>query len=135
MSPVRVYPPYTLRGLEPGSVSSNYNEKTATHSWTSVTFKVKGALQNGKVQNWYRPLRWFTFGPNSFGESGDPFSRTIEIHDPFSTASPGYTYDWEKYRGTPIFYRCAIDEELGPITVYQLNDDNALLTPTNNTSP
>ena len=135
VSPVRVYPPYTLRGLEPGSVSSNYNEKTATHSWTSVTFKVKGALQNGKVQNWYRPLRWFTFGPNSFGESGDPFSRTIEIHDPFSTASPGYTYDWEKYRGTPIFYRCAIDEELGPITVYQLNDDNALLTPTNNTSP
>ena len=127
------YPPYTLRGLEPGSVSSNYNEYAANgSSWTSVTFKVKGALQNGKVDHTFKPLRWFTFGPDSFGAPGtaNAFSRTIELHDPFSKASPGYTYDWDKYPGTPIFYRCAIDEELGPVTVYPLNDESALLTPT-----
>ncbi len=80
----------------------------------------------------FKPLRWFTFGPDSFGAPGtaNAFSRTIELHDPFSKASPGYTYDWDKYPGTPIFYRCAIDEELGPVTVYPLNDESALLTPT-----
>ena len=124
------YPPYTLRGLEPGSVSSNYNERTSK-KWDSVTFKVQGALQTNGMNKVWRPLRWFTFCPESFGAPGteNAFTRTIELHEPHTKSSPGYSYDWDKFPTCPVWYRCAIDEVLGPITVYQLNDDNALLTP------
>ncbi|MBP3406121.1 MAG: hypothetical protein J6N18_08480, partial [Kiritimatiellae bacterium] len=121
--------PDMLRGLEPGSTSSNYNEKVSG-DWNSVTFKITGALQNGKVNNIYRPLRWFTFGPDSFRpESG--YTRIVDIMDPFSKGSPGYSYEWYKHPGSQIFYRWAINHDTNrpPITVYQLNDDNALLEP------
>ena len=119
--------PNMLRGLEPGSTSSNYNEKVSG-DWNSVTFKITGALQNGKVNNIYRPLRWFTFGPDSFTNG---FTRIVDIADPFSKGSPGYSYEWYKHPGSQIFYRWAINHDTNrpPITVYQLNDDNALLEP------
>jgi len=119
--------PDMLRGLEPGSTSSNYNEKVSG-DWNSVTFKITGALQNGKVNNIYRPLRWFTFGPDSFTNG---FTRIVDIADPFSKGSPGYSYEWYKHPGSQIFYRWAINHDTNrpPITVYQLNDDNALLEP------
>ena len=118
------YPPYTLRGLAPGSVSSNYNEQVS--SWTSATFKVEGALQNGIVNDVWRPIRWFTLCPESFGapDSANPFSRTIELPAPADTG-----YDWESFPDAKPFYRFSIDERLGPVTIYQLNDNNALLNP------
>lgn len=118
------YPPYTLRGLEPGSVSSNYNEHVS--SWTSATFKVEGALQNGIVNDVWRPIRWFTLCPESFGAPGTPneFSRKIELPAPADTG-----YDWESFPDATPFYRFSIDERLGPVTIYQLNDNNALLNP------
>ena len=121
--------PDMLRGLEPGSTSSNYNEKVSG-DWNSVTFKITGALQNGKVNNIYRPLRWFTFGPDSFS-SENGYTRVVDIMDPFSKGSPGYSYEWYKHPGSQIFYRWAINHDTNrpPITVYQLNDDNALLEP------
>jgi hypothetical protein len=119
--------PNMLRGLEPGSTSANYDEKVSS-DWDSVTFKITGALQNGKVNKIYRPLRWFTFGPNSFTNG---FTRYVDVSDPFSKRSPGYSYEWWKHPGSSIFYRWRIDDDTNrpPITVYQLNDDNALLEP------
>ncbi len=118
------YPPYTLRGLAPGSVSSNYSEQVS--SWTSATFKVEGALQNGIVNDVWQPIRWFTLCPESFGAPGsaNPFSRTIELPAPADTG-----YDWESFPNATPFYRFSIDERLGPFTIYQLNDKNALLNP------
>ena len=131
------YPPNMLRGLEPGSTSYDYNEKLPYSSWTSVTFKVTGALQNGRVNKVYRPLRWFTFGPDSFNE-GDGFTRVVEVKDPFSPGSPGYSYEWYKHPGCQVLYRWRVDDDetnRPPVTVYQLNDDNALLTPANSATP
>ena len=116
-----------LRGLEPGSTSADYDEKTSSHSWTSVTFKITGALQNGTVDKWYRPLRWFTLGPDSFTEANG-YTRYIDVLDPFSKASMGYSYDWHNYPGSSVWYRWRIDHDTNrpPDTVYQLNDENAL---------
>ncbi|MBR6586548.1 MAG: hypothetical protein IKK82_03930, partial [Kiritimatiellae bacterium] len=122
------HPPSMLRGLEPGSTSYDYNEKLPDNDWDSVTFKITGALQNGKVNNIYRPLRWFTFGPDSFTNG---FTRVVDIADPFSKGSPGYSYEWYKHPGSQIFYRWAINHDTNrpPVTVYQLNDENAFLEP------
>ena len=116
-----------LRGLEPGSTSADYDEKTSSHSWTSVTFKITGALQNGTVDKWYRPLRWFTLGLDSFTEANG-YTRYIDVLDPFSKASMGYSYDWHNYPGSSVWYRWRIDHDTNrpPDTVYQLNDENAL---------
>jgi hypothetical protein len=114
------YPPCTLRGLEPGSTSSN----SVAGSWNSANFKVQGRLQNGLVDNVWRPIRWFTFGPNSFGaaDSAQPFSRTIEIPAPGDVG-----YDWAGWPADKFFYRFSIDEALGPMTIYELNDQSAEL--------
>lgn len=122
------YPPNMLRGLEPGSTSTNYDEKVT--SWDSVTFKITGALQIPGYSDIYRPLRWFTFGPDSFTNG---FTRLIEVRDPFSTRSPGFSYEWYKHPGNPVFYRWRVDDDetnRPPETVYQLNDENAMLSPT-----
>ena len=122
--------PDMLRGLEPGSTSSNYNERLPGNEWDSVTFKITGALQNGKVGNIYRPLRWFTFGPDSFSPTNG-YTREIDVPDPFSSSSPGFSYGWYKYPNANVFYRWAINHDTNrpPFTVYQLNDENALLEP------
>jgi hypothetical protein len=123
-----VFPPNMLRGLEPGSTSADYDESLPGNDWNSVTFKITGALQNGKVNSIYRPLRWFTFGPNSFTNG---FTRFVDIPDPFSKRSPGYSYEWYKHTGSSVWYRWRIDHDTNrpPITVYQLNDENALIEP------
>jgi hypothetical protein len=109
------YAPNTLRGVEPGSVSSNLTDQSAS-SWTSTTFKVVGALQRpgdqyASVRKNYLPLRWFVFGPNSF----DPvtFTAQIEILEPHQTNSPGYWYGWDQHPEVPIWYKLKLDGE-GP---------------------
>ena len=115
------YPPKLLRGLEPGSSSDNYSG-----SWTSVTFKVTGALQNGYANNNWVPLRWFVFGPDSFGAPGTPdaYTATIEVSDPFTTYSPAYDEGWYDYIGSPVFYSWQIDESRRPRSVEMLKKDS-----------
>ena len=116
-----------LQGLEPGSSSYGYDDSVS--NWTSVTFKITGAIQVPGFKDVYRPLRWFTFGPDSFTNG---FTRVVEIKDPFSKGSQGYSYEWYKHPGEQILYRWRVDDDetnRPPVTVYQLNDDNALLTP------
>jgi len=108
-------PPRTLQGLAPGSSSAASG--TWSGSWTSATFKVTGALQNGKVNGKFMPLRWYYFGPNSFRPKGaeGAFTADLMVVDPFSTSSPAYNYGWHDYRdtGTMIFYRWRFDGD-GP---------------------
>lgn len=120
------YAPYTLRGLEPGSLSKDLSSDVA---WTSVTFKVTGILANGftsesNENNWV-PLRWFVFGENSFDSD---FVSRIEVKDPFGTDSPGYGAGWsewvEKNGATPVFFKWAIDSRLKPFTVELLKEEN-----------
>ena len=123
------YPPNMLRGLEPGSTSYDYDETSQAGGWTSVTFKVTGALQIDGYRDIYRPLRWFTFGPDSFTNG---FTRVIDVKDPFSKSSPGYSYEWYKHPGSQVLYRWRVDDDetnRPPSTVYQLNDENARLSP------
>ena len=121
------YAPYTLRGLEPGSLSMNWPENVA---WTSVTFKVAGILANGLTSesnpNSWVPLRWFMFGNDSFA---DDFTSQIEVWDPYSTQSPGYS-EWYKWlqdhpdEHPPVFFKWAIDTKLKPFTVELLKEKN-----------
>lgn len=129
--------PDRLQGLEPGSTS--YDSASGTvydpflnPNWTSVTFKVTGALQNGAANNTWLPLRWFVFGPDSFDEN---FTATIDIHDPFKPDSSTATAGWGKYRGTPIFYRWAIDDERKPVTTEMLKSDSRFSIHPDKTNP
>ena len=114
--------PYMLRGMEVGSTSLN---RQPGSNWRGPTFKITGALQNGLVNNVYRPLRWFTFGPESFVGG---FTRTVDIIDPLSTTSPGYSYEWYKYSHDKIWYKWSLSEDTNrpPVTVELLNDETAL---------
>lgn len=129
--------PDRLQGLEPGSTS--YDSASGTvydpslnPNWTSVTFKVTGALQNGAANNTWLPLRWFVFGPDSFDEN---FTATIDIHDPFKPDSSTATAGWGKYRGTPIFYRWAIDDARKPVTTEMLKSDSRFSIHPDKTNP
>ncbi len=104
--------PYTLRGLAPGSVSSNYVAGSSAN-WTSVTFKVTGALQThvGTSDSTYLPLRLFVFGPNSFDER---HSAEIEIADPHLNTSPTYVEKWYLYPWADVFYSWSIDTRAIP---------------------
>ena len=92
----------------------------------ALVFPSEHIVQNGIVNDVWRPIRWFTLCPESFGapDSANPFSRTIELPAPADTG-----YDWESFPDAKPFYRFSIDERLGPVTIYQLNDNNALLNP------
>jgi len=97
--------PDHLQGLAAGS--SSYNYATDPNNWTSCTFKVTGAVQKPGYTDVYLPLRWFVFGPGSFGAD---FKATIEIPDPFLPWNAGLNYGWPVYRGVyPIFYRFRLD--------------------------
>ena len=122
-----VHAPERLQGL-----NNERSDEPATYSnWTSVTFKVEAALQNGKVDNDYLPFRWFVFDANSFvkpedAEVGRPaYSTKIEILDPFSMESPGYSYGWRDYPDSAVFLRWNINELLQPSGVETLKADSS----------
>lgn len=114
--------PDRLLGLEPGSSSADYN--LYSPAWTSVTFKVVGALQNDDpaVRGLYLPLRWFVFGPGSFG---DDFTATIDIWDPHSSNSPGYFYGWGDFPGVPVWYKFRLDGEPAHYDTAEVLDKNS----------
>ncbi len=112
-----VYAPERLQGVN--------NERSDTYTggnWTSVTFKVRAQLNvntNGANRG-YLPLSSFTFGPGSFGPRGaaNEFTSRIELIDPFSPASLGYSYGWGNHSNTNSFwFKWSIDTDLVPIAV------------------
>ena len=126
--------PYVLRGIEPGSLSSDYRPGPGS-SWTSETFKVTGILMTGHTSkanpdNWLA-LRWFVFKDDSFRGADDPeapFTADVEINDPFGRESPGYTggwWDWVQEHGpTTAGYFWMIDTRLKPFTIEVLENVN-----------
>ena len=125
------WPPYALRGQEPGSHSLYYNRDSG-YSWTNATFKIRGIIVNGKTDlhwnsdNWVA-LRWFVFNENSFypvGHEKECQSR-IEITDPRSSESPGSTAGWDKYEySVPLFYSWSLDTQRQPIEVEPLKKES-----------
>ena len=126
-----VYAPRRLQGL----ANEQSDSFPSGQSWTSVTFQVQGYLNNGKEFNaGYLPFRWFVFDANSFTPETDenPFTALIELRDPFSQRSPGYTYGWSAYSrsSTTFFMRWMISEELLPTGVETLKSDSTYSDPT-----
>lgn len=120
--------PYVLRGRAKGENSLAY-DKSSPYSWSNVTFKVTGFLNNGLThlsnkENWI-PLRWFVFNEDSFNED---FTTSVELKDPFGTDTPGYSagwYDWYMTHGaTPLFFSWAIDTRLRQFPVEALKEEN-----------
>lgn len=116
--------PCTLRGIVPGSTSSNHNGQVLS-DWDSVTFKITGMLisSDKRTSNIRRPLRWFTFGSESFTN----FTREIEILDPFSTLSPGYSYGWYKYPSSTVCFAWSLGDDTNrpAVKVELLNNESA----------
>ena len=121
------YAPYVLRGLAPGSQSG-----ITPGTWTSVTFKVTGDIQNDMVwRNRWVPLRRFYFAGDGAGNStsfDSEFKSVIEIYDPRSLES-GMTIGWSDYPTSPIFYSWAIDDKGSQDTPANLTPNSVFVTP------
>ena len=123
-----VHAPYRLQGL-----NNERSDETSTYSnWTSATFKVEAMLLNGEPHNvGYLPFRWFVFGPDSFVKPEEsksvgrpPYTTRIEILDPFSFESPGYSYGWRDYKGCAVILRWNLTEQLQLSGVEMLKADS-----------
>jgi hypothetical protein len=107
--------PYVLQGVDFANNSWAYTNATANWAWTNATFKVTGILANKRPgATWGRdwvPLRWFVFTPDSFDEN---FMSKIELHDPYSTDSPGWAAGWKDWVDrngwAPVFFSWDISE-------------------------
>lgn len=117
------FAPYALRGVEAGSISTNY-ASGLSRSWDGPTFRIIGRLfeKVGDIEptgddemgfiEWIA-LRWFVFDENSFRPKGasDEFQTMIEIVDPYSSESAAHIKRWYTRRGTSnIFYKWSIDD-------------------------
>jgi len=134
-----VYSPYVIQGMDPGYSSWEYKSDTSGQNWTNATFKITGILANGytkesKKDNWV-PLRWFIFDEDSFYKPGalppgkQAYTTEIEIRDPFSTASPGYSAGWLQWANEhgwkpPVFHGWAIDGQQQLNSVETLKENN-----------
>ena len=114
------FAPYVLRGVEVGSVSTNYSI-SGTTPWEGPTFKILGRLFNTDIGGnpdefaaWL-PLRSFVLNENSFRPKGesDEFQSVIEVFDPYSTDSVGgANAGWGKFKGkSTVFFSWSIDDE------------------------
>lgn len=119
--------PYVLRGRGKGENSLNYSYSSAR--WTNVTFKITGFLNNGfnklgNKDNWI-PQRWFVFTEDSFDED---FVTSVEIKDPFSKDTPGYSngwYDWHlTHPNDALFFSWSLDTRLEQFPVEPLKKEN-----------
>jgi hypothetical protein len=119
--------PYVLRGRGQGENSLNYSYSSAR--WTNVTFKITGFLNNGfnklgNKDNWI-PQRWFVFTEDSFDED---FVTSVEVKDPFSKDTPGYSngwYDWHlTHPNDPLFFSWSLDTRLEQFPVEPLKKEN-----------
>lgn len=105
----KAHAPTHLQGL--GNESSD-GFPLNKQAWTSVTFKVRAKLDLATAEK-FLPFRSFIFNENSFTPETDlnPFTSTIEILDPRSPSSPGYTWGWNLHPGTATYFRWSIDTE------------------------
>ena len=118
----QVYAPKYLQGIN--------NERSDTYpgQWVSETFQMLGALNNGQPLNMgYLPFRSFVFNAYSFSGpyAEKPFTAKIEILDPFSTESPGYSYGWHEYpRTSPFFFKWTLSTNAPPYTIQTLKQND-----------
>ena len=105
VNPSVVYAPQYLQG------EGNRRSNEGGARWTSETLQFLGNLNLApdpkRAEPGYMPFRTFILDRNSFSGADDPkpFTSVIEILDPFSAESPGYSYGWTKYAETrPSFY-------------------------------
>ncbi len=126
--------PYVLRSLDPGKTSWDYIAGEIS-VWTSVTFKATGYLANGLPYNIGSiPLRWFVFDEGSFYPAGHEkeFQSMIEIIDPYSRYSPGWSENWGVWRGkAPVWHGFNINTKLGPYGIGTLKPENPVYVPEN----
>lgn len=111
------FSPYVLRGVAPGSLSTNYTSDVE-NTWDGPTFRILGRLYNAVVSggdeeyfDWVA-LRWFVFNEDSFGAKGSSVAHqsTIDIRDPYSQNSPAYIERWDKWKGNSnVFFKWSID--------------------------
>ena len=123
--------PYILQGCDFENNSWVYADPLADWQWTNATFKIAGRLLNtltseDNERNWI-PLRWFVFAPDSFDAD---YTSYIELADPTSTESPGYSagwYDWVQEHGSPGFgFQLRITERGMPQEAEVLRKENPL---------
>ena len=117
------YAPKRLQGLDYAK------SDTFAGRWVSESMQVLGLLSNDLSRNeGYLPFRSFIFDSDSFTSETDaePFTSTIELVDPFSTESAGYSYGWHTYsRGTPFFFKIGIlSTNAVPTTIERLKADS-----------
>lgn len=114
------FPPYVLRGVEPGSVSTSFTTRV-TKSWDGPTFRIMGKLYNQEKLDQYGDgyfdwltQRSFVFDGDSFIKKGetDECQSFIEVVDPYSTGATGYMYRWNEWKGrSNVFFTWALGEE------------------------
>ena len=103
-------PPNRLQGL-----GGEKSDVVGARNWTSETFKVTMSLMkrpedisedSQDVSQQYRPIAAFVFNGDSFGapDGPHPFAARIEVTDPMSSGSPGYTYNWWLYPNSTYGY-------------------------------
>lgn len=112
-----------MRGLD-DAVSDD--PSTYPIGWRSASLKIVGQLELQKNDAWL-PFRTFVLDKNSVFDGDhptNPYEAVIDIIDPFSIMSPGYSYGWTKYANTKMFFRFAINEEAQPVTTERLKADS-----------
>lgn len=113
------FAPYVLRGAQPGTLSTDFTSGV-TNRWDGPTFRIIGRLYNVEVSggdeeyfDWVA-LRWFVFDANSFGLKGSSveYQSTLDIYDPYSSASPAYIERWDRWKGnSDVYFKWSIEGE------------------------
>ena len=105
----------------------NYEKSDAYDgAWVSETFQILGNLtlkpDPERKEQGYMPFRCFKFDEHSFTgpEDDPPFSSTIEILDPFSPESPGYSYGWPEHKGEGFYFKWTLTTNSVPASVETL---------------
>ena len=105
-----------MQGLD----DSRSNDPTTYDVWNSQTFKIRGAL---KMSDKPLPFRAFIFDENSFDAN---YKARIEVMDPWSPASPGYSYGWDLHpesKGSS-FWCTTMDTDTQPMTIEVLKAES-----------
>lgn len=113
------YAPQYLQGIN--------NEKSNEYggTWVSETLQILGNLKlapDPERRQGFMPFRSFKLNEGSFtgAEAAKPFTSTIEITDPFSTESPGYSYGWSAHKGEGFYFTWTISTNAAPLTIQTL---------------
>lgn len=113
-----------LQGLNFTDSNANVGDPRYTNIWRSATFKIRGSL---KLDQKKMPFRTFVFDENSFVPAGYPneYTSLIDLLDPYSPASPGYSYGWGKYPNTQQgFFMWSVDTDSQPVQTETLKQEN-----------